>query len=366
MPTLSSNSIASASTVIKNMLRARLGRQWHAGDRLPPVKELARQLGTGQGNTHLAVRDLVAEGLLESRQRRGTYVIRTPMRSPGREAAVGSLADRSICLYHPLSPEDFVQRMIDAFTQTMVPTGVRIRTLCDPFQLRQSTLKSDPDDDAMVLFNPNSMFTVEARPDQLISVVTTAARIRLDPHHRYDMVGVDELNGGQLAGQMVRKIGCAKPGFVGRAIALTRYDATSVLRLCGFEEGWGGPLEPQHLITTIGYSPIAGGKAFRRYLQLDDKPDAIFCATDELAIGFAVAAVSHGLQPGKDFQLIGFDGQEQGQRLAGNALTTIKVPAAEMGRRAAQLLIERFADPDRPVHRLHLECELHRGSTTRM
>ena len=49
--------------------------------------------------------------------------------------------------------------------------------------------------------------------------------------------------------------------------------------------------------------------------------------------------------------------------LGAGTLTTVCVPAADMGRRAAQLLIERFADPDRPVHRLQLECTLHRGNT---
>ncbi|MCW5861305.1 MAG: substrate-binding domain-containing protein, partial [Caldilineales bacterium] len=97
-------------------------------------------------------------------------------------------------------------------------------------------------------------------------------------------------------------------------------------------------------------------------LQLPQpRPDAVFAASDDLAIGFLAAAAAHGLRPAEDYHLIGFDGQD----LAGNTLTTIKVPAMDMGRRAAQLLIERFDDPHKPARRVQLECTLRRGDTAR-
>ncbi len=365
--TTSPTSAPSTAAVIKQLLRAKLGRQWSVGDRLPPVKELARQLGTGQFNTNVAIRELASEGLLESRQRRGTTVLRTPQRLDANSAEL-DLSDRRITLVYEAMPEGFIQEMIEGFRTVMRAAGAEIRVSPYPAWDKQRPhhqLELSPLDDAIVLFNPTLGLSCMPDPDQLVSVITTAGHMPVERRTRYDMVSVDDRNGGQIAGRLVKELGCRKPGFVGRAVSADRYDMLSTLRLGGFEEGWQQSIDPQHQIMGMGYSLIAGSKAFRRYLRMTDQPDAIFCASDDLAIGFAVAATSHGLQPGQDFQLIGFDGQARGQQLGESALTTIKVPAAEMGRRAAQLLIERFADPDRPVNRLQMECDLLRGSTTR-
>jgi LacI family transcriptional regulator len=102
----------------------------------------------------------------------------------------------------------------------------------------------------------------------------------------------------------------------------------------------------------------------RRYLELPDRPKAVFAAADDIAMGFLAAAASHGLEPGRDFTLIGFDGLEQTSDSTGRTLTTIDVPLEEMGSRAGQLLIERLANPSMTRQRLYLGCRLFVGKTT--
>lgn len=362
---------APTAVAIKRLLRARLGRQWRVGDRLPPVKELARQLGTGQSNTHQAVRQLAAEGLLESRQRRGTYVLRTPQTSATHtvgDAQRGRLAGRILTIFTAAELEGFVARMVDAFSDVMSSTGIELRHQHIPHSMNNqphTPLKADGD--AMVLFNPGSRVPLNLRPEQLLTIVSTAARMQVERTQRYDLVSVDELHGGSLAGNVLRAAGCKQACYLGRGMPPqnTRPDATSALRLYGFEAAWTRSVEPQHMLMAQGYSPLAGGKLYRRYRELKgEKPDGIFAASDDLAIGFIAAAAADGLAAGADYQIVGFDGQDRGQFMGDTSLTTVKAPASEMGRRAAQLLIERFAEPDRPVHRLQLECALHRGTTT--
>lgn len=54
-----------------------LGRRWAVGDRLPNEAGLSAMLGVSRGTVREAVRVLVAQGYLETRQGSGTYVLST-------------------------------------------------------------------------------------------------------------------------------------------------------------------------------------------------------------------------------------------------------------------------------------------------
>src|SRR5688572_7175411 len=109
---------------IKHELRRRLHSDWKSGARLPPIKDLARQLGTGLNNTHRAVRELVDEGLLHSRPGVGTYVSDL---SPQTIAGIG-LADngwrplplrgkRAELVYH--TPEGLIDHTLRVVTDEL-------------------------------------------------------------------------------------------------------------------------------------------------------------------------------------------------------------------------------------------------------
>lgn len=353
----------STSAAIKRLLRSRLGKQWRPGDRLPPVKELAQQLGTGESNTYQAVRELARDGLLVSRRRLGTFVADMP--AVARRGTVGVLSGRHITLYAAGRPaKPFIQRMLNACIDKLSAEGAT--THC-PLVPDGGATTFDDDADAIVLFNPSTTEPLNCQPHQLMSIVTTTRYVRVGHHRRYDVVGVNEYQGGVLAGQMLRDCGCKRPCFVGHQLAgdTTRYDATSATRLQGFEEGWGSPLPADHLIKVGGYNMLSGARYFKQYFEMKDRYDSVFTASDDIALGFVVAAGSHGFTPGDDFQIVGFDGQDQHSQLGDISLATIAVPCEQMGKRAAQMLIERFADPDRPVNHLSLDCIAHQGTTTR-
>jgi len=360
-----------AYLAIKHRLRLRLGRQWRVGDRLPPMKELARVLDAGQSNTHRAVRELVREGLLISRQRSGTFVARAPKYvaslTPTELPAI-DLKDHSVCILAATSVDNFLVEMVDAFVDAMSPTGITIERIIPVVHNNVTQYDFPEDADAIVAFNPPSTKSLRClRPEQILTVVSTVGRVAVDMPGRYDVVTVDEHHGGSLAGQLLRDAGCREICFIGRGLngAEGRFDATSAARLYGFEATWGEPLSGEHLLFSPGYSPVAGAKVFRRFSTTGGRPDGFFVASDDIAIGFISAALGSGLTAGKDFQIVGFDGQDRGRHMGDMVLTSIRVPTAKMGRRAAQLLIERFSEPDRPVHRLQLECSVQAGTTTR-
>lgn len=84
-----------------------------------------------------------------------------------------------------------------------------------------------------------------------------------------------------------------------------------------------------------------GRRAMARLLTLSERPTAVFCANDLMALGAWEAVLAAGLRVPEDVALVGFDGVDwAGFALIG--LTTVAVPKYDLGDIAAQLLIRRI------------------------
>lgn len=85
----------------------------------------------------------------------------------------------------------------------------------------------------------------------------------------------------------------------------------------------------------------SGYAATHELLSLPKPPSAIFVANDVMAAGAIDAARERGLTPPVDLGLVGYDGREMSRYLR-PALTTVTKPTYELGRAAANLLIDRI------------------------
>lgn len=83
----------------------------------------------------------------------------------------------------------------------------------------------------------------------------------------------------------------------------------------------------------------------------------VFAANDEMAAGVIDAASSAALRVPEDIRVVGFDDTRIAQ-LTRPRLTTVRVPKAEMGAAAVELLCKRLAEPDRPQERVTLSTRL--------
>lgn len=72
-------------------------------------------------------------------------------------------------------------------------------------------------------------------------------------------------------------------------------------------------------------------------LSLPERPDAIFCASDWLAIGCFQALVQQGIRIPDDMLVAGYDDQKIAEQLT-PALTSIQLPYGELGRLAVEYL----------------------------
>lgn len=352
---------------VRQELRQRLGKQWRPGTRLPPIKELARLLGTGQTSTHRAVKELAAEGLLVSRPGRGTFVCGASS-ALGQDQAItlgAPLAGKRICLFHS-TVDQMTQNAVDVLLDELADAGGLSDTVRPRFGDIHELLAARRNADAVILINGSYQSPLDIPENQLVVVIDTGIVESLAiSHDHYDIVSVDSEQGGFLVGRWMRRIECNGVAFVGCPSSDGRYDLTSSARLRGFEHGWGEAIKAERQLKVAKYVPDHGARAFAKYLAMEDRPEGVFCASDDLAVGFVHGGMAHGMEAGRDFQLVGFDGQIRGQELVGGPMTTVKAPMDQMGHSAVELLIQRFGDRDRQVRRMFLGCSLIKGATTR-
>ena len=101
----------------------------------------------------------------------------------------------------------------------------------------------------------------------------------------------------------------------------------------GFEQA-GISLEGQNIV--FGDSnPQSGYRSMEMILARDPKPTAVFCFSDALAMGAIAFAQSHGMQVPRDLSVMGC-GNDRYATSVYPALTTVHIPAEEMGAQAVK------------------------------
>tara|TARA_R110001583_G_scaffold149274_1_gene301280 strand:+ start:82677 stop:83735 length:1059 start_codon:yes stop_codon:yes gene_type:complete len=110
------------------------------------------------------------------------------------------------------------------------------------------------------------------------------------------------------------------------------------------------------------YDVREGREALRTLLRLPDPPTAVICGNDVQAMGALFETQAQGIAVPARLSIVGFDDLPISANLV-PALTTIRVPAADIGRRAADYLLDRLAGQDPPLH-TELDAELVVRGTT--
>ena len=146
----------------------------------------------------------------------------------------------------------------------------------------------------------------------------------------------------------------------------------SIAYICGLEnwhnskkrlEGYKQTLE-KHGIALVeewiqpGDWEVEGGyKGAQSLLQLSNRPTAIFAANDLMALGVIYAIQDAGLSVPEDIAVVGYDNRE----FAGvvrPGITTVVMPVYEMGKIAAEILLQQIADDTRESDEVKVKGEL--------
>ncbi|MFE9789919.1 LacI family DNA-binding transcriptional regulator [Nocardia salmonicida] len=153
----------------------------------------------------------------------------------------------------------------------------------------------------------------------------------------FSSVAVDDVAGGELAVGHLCTAGRRRIAVVGGPASLSQIADRRTGALRAAERFPGVALT---IVDTPAPSVLAGRDAGERIVALSarERPDAIFCVNDLLAIGVLQALALHGVSVPDDVALVGYDDIEFA-RSAIVPLTSVRQPRAEIGAAAIDLLI---------------------------
>lgn len=122
------------------------------------------------------------------------------------------------------------------------------------------------------------------------------------------------------------------------------YGHTGRLRLTGYRAalaGAGLPYDPSLVVPVGQWRREPGAEAARSLLDRPDRPDAIFCLNDLMALGALYALADAGVAVPDDIAVVGFDDIEDG-RYHRPELTTVAPDKAEIARQSVARLAQRL------------------------
>ncbi|MEU7282136.1 LacI family DNA-binding transcriptional regulator [Streptomyces sp. NPDC045431] len=160
-------------------------------------------------------------------------------------------------------------------------------------------------------------------------------------------VAADDVLGGKLAGRHLLAAGHRRIAYVRGPGHLQQVrDRREGLVRAVEESGLGADAIVDIPVEKLDVG--AGRDAGARLIGLSPRPTAVFCANDLLALGVMQTAFDAGVRVPDDLAVVGYDDIE----FAGASLiplTSVRHPAAEIGRLAARLLLEELepSDPER-------------------
>ena len=181
------------------------------------------------------------------------------------------------------------------------------------------------------------------------------------PHPLLTTLTVDDLAVGRLATAHLLGLGHRRLAHIGADAVTDAASSVPTLRRRGFEDSLAEAGITQYDVEPADFTIDGGSRAAARLLARDDRPTALFAASDEMAIGAILAARELGLRVPDDVSIIGVDGHELGRWFG---LTTVDQFARGQGERAAEAVLTALDGAQPAPGRGTLPFELvDRGST---
>ena len=270
-----------------------------------------------------------------------------------RTRIIGLVFSRS---YHHLTSDDFLLQIVDGLLDVVRQHGIRL--------LLDSIENLDQEDaylnlarakriDGVILSLPRSD-DIELRT--LVEEGFPVVLIGRLPGVDICSVDVDNRSAARTAVEHLLSLGHTRIG------CITNGDPSFIVasdRLLGYQEALTTADIPydETLVRYGNYSPESGFEAMNSLLQEPVLPTAVFVASDVVAFGVMAAIHKHRLKIPDDIAVIGFDDVPL-SRFLYPPLTTIHLPAAELGRKAGELLFDLILHQVKPGRQVLLETEL--------
>jgi LacI family transcriptional regulator len=160
---------------------------------------------------------------------------------------------------------------------------------------------------------------------------------------QYWSVFPDEIQGGYIATRELIEAGHTEIGFVSTAMDIPARTG----RLRGYRSALdeaGLRFDPSLVIEAASSFAEDGYRGACTLLSRKNRPTALFCFNDRMAMGAYRAAAEWGLIIPEDLSVVGFDNQEIIAEALSPQLTTVALPYYEMGAMAVDAMIAELQD----------------------
>jgi len=161
------------------------------------------------------------------------------------------------------------------------------------------------------------------------------------------------VDGSQQLTRHLLALGHRKIAYLGNS----KSGRTSLDRLTGFKKEMrkaGVKINPAYVFEVEGGEPALGKESLHYFMSLSDRPTAIMCFNDMLAIGFLHACRQAGIRVPEDLSVTGFDNISL-SAYTSPPLTTLDQPKYSIGNESAQLLLELLGNKIENQNNMHKE-----------
>lgn len=296
------------------------------GEQMPSTKDLSQQMAVSLVTAHRALQELVACGVLQRAQGKGTFV-HDRYFDKNRTITQWRIG---LAISRECSIGDFVfSHILEGIRRAAQEQAADLVLLRFGEDLRREC-------NAYLYLNPlpQDLEAVASQTTRRQPVLVVGARSHLRHIAHMD---VDNVDVARQAVNHLAELGHTSLGYVGSA----DQSSSSRDRWQGFLDGCrehGIRVREQHAVR--GSSWQAGEEEteiLRRLLESPDRPTALFVAGYHLALKVYTAAAELGLRIPADVSIVAVDDPPSASHLS-PPLTTIRQPLAQLGHAAATAL----------------------------
>jgi len=310
--------------------------------RRPTMTDVARLAGVSQSSVSLVLNKMVGARLSDATRERVMEVAREiGYELPAARRQERSAPERNVIAYLvdeiSTSPHPVVS--LDGARDAGWEAGFLVQayvTRSNP-ELEAATIEMVRRDANVVGIIYSTIFTRMVSPPAALENIPTVLLNCYTRNRRMHSIVPGEVAGAFVATQYLISHGHRQIGFINGEPWM---DA-SADRLKGYRQALATAdiaFDPR-ILRHGDWLPLKGYELALELLRSPNPPSALFCANDLMAIGALEAASELGLRVPDDISVMGYDDQELA-RYTHPPLSTLTLPNYEMGRRAADLLVD--------------------------
>lgn len=160
-----------------------------------------------------------------------------------------------------------------------------------------------------------------------------------------DHIAIDNVAAAQAAAKHLLDLGHRRIAAVGYQSERQAASGVAALRRQGYEQALtsrGLGIDPRLTPNVAGYRRADGARTMVTLLDQGERPDAVFCFNDLLALGCMRLLADRGLRVPEDVAVFGFDDIEDG-RFSNPTLSTVAPDKEAIARIAVDMLHQRIS-----------------------